>query len=92
MSALAGLLATALVASDGIKPAQEGVFDYSAPEMALFALGILATIAALAVGVWLFLHASREERARAQRDAAREPRTDSNAEDKLKSTGGDPRP
>jgi hypothetical protein len=92
VSALAGMLATALAASDEIKPAQEGVFDYSAPEMALFGLGILATIAALAVGVWLFLHASREERMRAQRDAAHESKPDSNAEDKLKSTSGDPRP
>ena len=63
-----------LAAGDGIKPAQEGVFDFSAPEMALFALGILATLAALAVGVWLYLGAVREERERVARERAEQER------------------
>ena len=46
----------------------------SAPEMALFALGILATLAALAVGVWLYLGAVREERERVARERAEQER------------------
>ncbi len=45
-------------------PAPEGVLDVRMTEIALFVGGAIVTAMVLALAIWLFVRASREERAR----------------------------
>jgi type VI protein secretion system component VasK len=61
---LVSLLAT-MPAAPAVIPATapEGVLDYRSTEFLLLALGVVMTIVAFAVGIWLYRAALREHRA-----------------------------
>ncbi|MCX5650421.1 MAG: hypothetical protein NTU45_03390 [Planctomycetota bacterium] len=47
-----------------MNPPPEGVLDVRMTEIALFVGGAIVTVMVLALGIWLFVRASREEAAR----------------------------
>lgn len=47
-----------------MNPPPEGVLDVRMTEIALFVGGAVVTVMVLALGIWLFVRASREEAAR----------------------------
>ena len=47
-----------------MSPPPEGVLDVRMTEIALFVGGAIVTVMVLALGIWLFVRASREEAAR----------------------------
>ena len=47
-----------------MNPPPEGVLDVRMTEIALFVGGAIVTVMVLALGIWLFVRASREEVAR----------------------------
>jgi len=47
-----------------LNPPPEGVLDVRMTEIALFVGGAIVTVMVLALGIWLFVRASREEAAR----------------------------
>jgi ABC-type nickel/cobalt efflux system permease component RcnA len=47
-----------------VNPPPEGVLDVRMTEIALFVGGAVVTVMVLALGIWLFVRASREEAAR----------------------------
>jgi ABC-type nickel/cobalt efflux system permease component RcnA len=47
-----------------VNPPPEGVLDVRMTEIALFVGGAIVTVMVLALGIWLFVRASREEAAR----------------------------
>jgi hypothetical protein len=47
-----------------VNPPPEGVLDVRMTEIALFVGGAVVTVRVLALGIWLFVRASREEAAR----------------------------
>jgi ABC-type nickel/cobalt efflux system permease component RcnA len=47
-----------------VNPPPEGVLDVRMTEIALFVVGAIVTVMVLALGIWLFVRASREEAAR----------------------------
>lgn len=51
-----------------MSPPSEGVLDVRMAEIALFVGGAIVTVMVLALGVWLFVRASREEREQVKRE------------------------
>jgi len=49
-------------------PVEQGVFDVQGTELALFVAGAVVTLVVLSIAVWLFIHASRDERAQRERE------------------------
>lgn len=66
----------------------EGIFDANTGELVLFIGGGVVTVMVLALGIWLFVRASREEHAQVERDLREAEKKKACAEGRDPAAGG----
>jgi len=71
-----------------VNPPPDSVIDIRVAEIALFAGGVVVTLMVVALAIWLFVRASREEREQVERDRREAERRRACAEGRDPGSGG----